>query len=305
MKRAIDGVILLDKALGTSSHSALQQVKRLFRATKAGHTGSLDPLATGILPICLGQATKLSQFLLNATKRYIAKGQLGQQTNTADAQGKIICTLPFQHITQTDIVQVLPHFLGKTQQIPPMYCALKKNGKALYKFARQGIEFEREAREIEIEQLELLSFDKKTATFELEVSCSKGTYIRTLVEDIAKKLDSCAFMCALRRIGFATFDISQTVSAKQLLNYQDNLTMLDGFIYPMAYALPSCPSIMLSDYQVQSIQHGKSIRYENTTQTDKIVDNVLVKLLTPQNLFLGIGIYTTGQIRPKRLFLML
>ncbi len=180
--RNVSGVLLLDKPQGSSSNHALQKVKRLFGAAKAGHTGSLDPLATGMLPVCFGEATKISAFLLEADKRYHLKCQLGVSTTTGDAEGEIVETKDASAITEDDIKAVLPEFIGEIEQIPPMYSALKHNGERLYKLARQGIEVERKSRRITIYAIEFISLDNNI--LELEVSCSKGTYVRTLAEDI-------------------------------------------------------------------------------------------------------------------------
>ena len=291
--KTTSGIVLLDKALAKSSNTALQEVKRLFKVKKAGHTGSLDPLATGLLPICLGQATKLSQFLLNANKGYIATGQLGQQTSTADREGKIIKTLPFSHITTQDLLTTLKTFLGQSQQIPPMYSALKKDGQPLYQLARQGIEVERKPRNIEIFQLDLLSFDQQIGIFEIEAVCSKGTYIRTLIEDIAKRLNTIAFTNSLRRTQFAHYNINQSISFTQLIDNQDKLT---DFVLPMVEVLPQYPIIKLTENQVQDICYGQSI-IANKSYLG------LVKLLTPENYFLAIGLANNQIISPKRLLM--
>ncbi len=201
--RNVSGVLLLDKPKGCSSNHVLQRVKRLFGAAKAGHTGSLDPLATGMLPVCFGEATKISAFLLEADKRYHLKCQLGVSTATGDAEGDVLDTQDVSSIKESAIKAVLPEFIGEIEQVPPMYSALKHNGERLYKLARQGIEVERKPRRVTIYDIEFLSFeqdDQQRAILELEVSCSKGTYVRTLVEDIAKKLNCGAHITALRRL---------------------------------------------------------------------------------------------------------
>ncbi len=291
--REINGVVLLDKAIGLSSNVALQQVKHLFNANKAGHTGSLDPLASGILPICLGQATKIAQFLLGANKRYVAVGQLGSQTTTADSEGKVVKSQDYQHITETDIKRVLPTFLGDNLQTPPMYSALKKDGKPLYQLARQGIEVERKQRPINIDELTLLSFDE--GAFEIEVLCSKGTYIRTLVEDIAASLGNVAFVSRLRRTGFAHYDVTQALSFDRLCQTKDR----DKYLRSTASVLKDYKSIKLDKIQAKDIQYGRIITY-NSTDFD---EQLLVKLFTPDNQFLGLGRYNNGNIYPKRLLI--
>lgn len=289
----IDGIILLDKNSGQNSNQTLQQVKRLFNAKKAGHTGSLDPIASGILPICFGQATKVSQFLLDANKRYVAIGQLGQQTNTADADGKVIKTQDYAHITQADMQNILPDFLGDILQIPPMYSALKKDGKPLYKFAREGIEVERKTRKITVFELNLLSFSK--GCFEIEVLCSKGTYIRTLVEDIAAALNNIAFVTKLRRIGFAHYDISQAVNFEVLSCAKNK----QSYLLPAHKVLKDYHLIVLDVKQTQDIQYGRNIAYHQRS----FEPNTLLKLFTPNQDFLGLGYYIDGKIHPKRLFI--
>ena len=184
--RNIDGVLILDKASGHSSNAALQEVKGLFGANKAGHTGSLDPLASGLLPICLGQSTKVAQFLLDDDKRYFVRGKLGEVSDTGDSEGKISKYGSTSDIDQSIVNNCLKNFIGKNSQIPPMYSALKKNGTPLYKLARKGLEVERKSRKISIYEIQLISLEDNILT--LEVYCSKGTYIRTLIEDIGKSL---------------------------------------------------------------------------------------------------------------------
>lgn len=197
--RDINGIVLLDKDTGLSSNAALQKVKRLFFAKKAGHTGSLDPLASGILPICLGQATKVAQFLLDDDKRYFVRGKLGEITDTGDCEGVVTKTQEYTHLDEAIIKQVAMSFVGDILQVPPMYSALKKDGQPLYKLARQGIEIERPARPVTIHAIEFISYEKGVVT--LDVSCSKGTYIRSLIQDIGDTLGCGAHVIELRRTG--------------------------------------------------------------------------------------------------------
>ena len=236
--RDINGVILLDKATGISSNFALQQVKRLFFAKKAGHTGSLDPLASGLLPICLGQATKVAQFLLDDNKRYFVRGKLGQISDTGDAEGKISSFGPTEGINEPSVAQVLPEFLGNIKQVPPMYSALKRDGKPLYELARQGIEVEREARPVTIHEINFLGLEN--GILSLDVACSKGTYIRTLVEDIGKMLGCGAHVIELRRTGFAHFDLTHSITFEQLEAIKsDNFEALDALILGADTMLPN------------------------------------------------------------------
>ena len=238
--RDINGVVLLDKASGGSSNHALQQVKRLFDANKAGHTGSLDPLASGLLPICLGQATKVAQFLLDDDKRYFVRGKLGQVSNTGDSEGELVSFGSTQEVDFNSIENVLLKFIGNINQTPPMYSALKRNGTPLYKLARKGIEVERTQRPVCIHEIKFISYEEEILS--LEVSCSKGTYIRTLIEDIGKSLGSGGYVIELRRIGFSHLDITQSRTYEQLLELKNiDLESLDlrhtpslSFIYDTA-----------------------------------------------------------------------
>ncbi|MDH5765707.1 MAG: tRNA pseudouridine(55) synthase TruB, partial [Gammaproteobacteria bacterium] len=211
--RPVHGVLLLDKPLHMSSNHALQKVKRLYNAQKAGHTGSLDPLATGMLPVCLGEATKISAFLLDADKTYRFKCQLGTRTTTADAEGEVLETKPFEHITRSDIEKIIPQFMGDIEQVPPMYSALKKDGQRLYELARQGIEVERKPRPVTIYRLDLIDFS--AGEVELEVQCSKGTYVRTLAEDIGHVLGCGAYVTSLHRTTVGPYQ-GEMVSLEQL-----------------------------------------------------------------------------------------
>ena len=202
--RAVSGVLLLDKPAGITSNKALQEVKHLFGAAKAGHTGSLDPLATGMLPICLGEATKISAFLLDADKRYRVTCRLGITTSTADADGEVVQTRDFSGITMKHIEKLVPEFSGSISQVPPMYSAVKHQGQRLYALAREGIEVERKPRTVQIYQLLLHSLNE--GLLDLEVACSKGTYIRTLVEDMGEALGCGAHVVQLRRLSVGPFD---------------------------------------------------------------------------------------------------
>ena len=216
-RRPVHGVLLLDKPLGWSSNDALQKVKWLLRAEKAGHTGTLDPLATGVLPLCFGAATKFSQLQLDADKRYEAVARLGQKTSTGDAEGDVIEERPV-HVTQEDINEAMQPFIGQIKQTPPMYSALKKDGKALYEYARAGIEIERDARDVTIHELKvtLAHVEHASPAINMIVACSKGTYIRTLGEDIGEALGCGAHLSALRRVGTGGFDVSQCVTLAAL-----------------------------------------------------------------------------------------
>ena len=210
----IHGVVLLDKPVGISSNRALQKVRGIFQARKGGHTGSLDPFATGMLPICLGEASKTAAFMLEAGKKYRATAKLGEATTTGDIEGEVIQTCPVPEIDTSKLKQALQEFVGDIEQVPPMYSALKHEGKPLYEYARAGIEIERPARLVTIHAIRLVGWQLPELSF--EVHCSKGTYIRTLAEDIAKELDRCAHLVQLRRTSVEPFESLPMVSLEQL-----------------------------------------------------------------------------------------
>lgn len=295
--RDINGVVLLDKASGGSSNHVLQQVKRLFDANKAGHTGSLDPLASGLLPICLGQATKVAQFLLNGDKRYFVRGKLGQISNTGDSEGEIVNFGSTQEINSNSIENILLNFIGNINQIPPMYSALKRNGTPLYKLARKGIEVERSPRPVSIHEIKFLGYEEEILS--LEVSCSKGTYIRTLVEDIGKSLGSGGYVIELRRISFSHFDITQSRTYEQLLELKKiDLESLDSVILGADEMLPNIEAIYLDTEQSRDIRQGKKIEFTGFSSIQKL------KLYDDNKQFIGIGESNLiSEILPKRLFI--
>jgi len=228
-RRPLHGVLLLDKPLGWSSNDILQKVKWLLRAEKAGHTGTLDPLASGVLPLCFGAATKFSQLQLDADKSYAATLRLGQKTSTGDAEGEVIAVRPVS-VTPADLARVKPQFTGRIAQVPPMHSALKKDGRALYDYARAGLEVERVAREVEIYELNmpLALADTAQVAMDIIVKCSKGTYIRTLGEDIGEALGCGAHLSALRRVGTGGFEVSQcvTLAALEAMTEDERLACL-------------------------------------------------------------------------------
>ena len=267
--RDINGVVLLDKASGGSSNAVLQQVKRLFGANKAGHTGSLDPLASGLLPICLGQATKVAQFLLDDDKRYFVRAKLGQISSTGDSEGKIVNFGSTQGINESSIRSVLLQFIGNVNQVPPMYSALKRNGTPLYKLARKGIEIERSPRPVIIHEINFLDLEEAVAS--LEVFCSKGTYIRTLVEDIGKSLGCGGHVVELRRTGFAHLDLSGSKTYEQLSKLKEqNIESLDSVILSADKMLPNLESVYLDSEQTRDIRLGKKIEYLGFSNPQKL-----------------------------------
>ncbi len=296
--RNVSGVLLLDKPQGCSSNHILQKVKRLFGAAKAGHTGSLDPLATGMLPICFGEATKISAFLLDSDKRYHLTCQLGVTTTTGDAEGEVIETMDACSITEQDIKTVLAEFIGEIEQIPPMFSALKHNGERLYKLARQGIEVERKARKVtiyDIEYISLVKDEQQRVFLELEVSCSKGTYVRTLVEDIAKKLHSGAHITALRRLSVGPYSGEmKTVEQLMTLAEQGN-KVLDACLQPIDSGVAHWPDVHLGSDAAFYVKQGQAVMVPHapTKGWVRIYD---------QDHFLGLGeIQDDGMVAPRRM----
>ncbi|MDD2724387.1 MAG: tRNA pseudouridine(55) synthase TruB [Methylovulum sp.] len=291
--RNVHGIILLDKRLGVSSNKALQEVRRLFNANKAGHTGALDPLASGLLPLCFGEATKVSALMLDDDKRYQVTVQLGVMTDTGDAEGKVVDTKPVPALTLSDIEACLQKFTGAIEQVPPMYSALKHQGKKLYELAREGISIERKARNIHIYGLTLLSHTADQ--LDLDVSCSKGTYIRSLAEDIGHALGTCGTVTALRRLGAGQFSISEAKTLETLAA-MDEQTLFNTLI-PVDKPLSALPAVYLSDAQTIAINYGQAIHFENA--------GLGTVRLYHETLFLGLGeMLLDGKIAPRKLFNM-
>ena len=293
--RDVTGILLLDKPMGRSSNAALQEVKRLFNARKAGHTGSLDPLATGLLPICFGHATKLSGYLLDADKAYQVRARLGERTDTADAEGAVIETAAVPSLNKQDIHTVLSGFMGEQEQLPPMYSALKHQGKRLYEIARAGEEVERKPRRIQIYDLQLVSHSNDE--LEMTVRCSKGTYIRTLVEDVAQALGTVAHVAELRRTqvgGFHAEHMLDLPSLEQLAGHGE--TALDAKLLPMSEALSHWPAVELDADSSFYFQRGQAVQVANTPSTG------LLRAHGQGGELLGIAeIDTHGRVAPKRL----
>lgn len=261
-KRKINGVLLLDKAVGVSSNTALQQVRRLYQAEKAGHTGVLDPLASGLLPICFGEATKFAQYLLDADKAYLATLKLGEASSTGDAEGEIIATGESQFQIQ-EFQAACAALTGKIRQVPPMFSALKHEGKPLYEYARKGIVIERKARDIEIYQIDIQSF--MPPEVEISVRCSKGTYIRTLSEDIAQQLGTFAHLTALRRTATAGFQLAESFSLIDLQEKTDAERL--GVLLPCDALISHLPALNLSEHEIRCLRFGQSIAAENRIDT--------------------------------------
>ena len=291
--RDIDGVFLLDKPQGISSNDIMQKVKRLFQANKAGHTGALDPLATGMLPICLGEATKFSQFLLDADKRYVVTAKLGERTDTSDAEGQVVKTRPV-NVETSQILTALEQFRGDILQVPTMFSALKHNGKPLYEYARVGITVERGARPITIFELNFIEYQAPFLT--LEVHCSKGTYIRTLVDDLGEVLGCGAHVTVLRRTAVADYPTEKmmTWDALQALAEQGDL---DQHLLPIDTAVSKLPALKLNAEQSKGIGFGQRVKFANEAKL-----RGQVRLFSDKNIFLGVALIDDNNvIRPQRL----
>jgi tRNA pseudouridine55 synthase len=295
-RRVVDGVLPLDKPSGLTSNRILQRVKGIYQAKKAGHTGSLDPLASGMLPICFGQATKLSTYLLGADKMYRVTAKIGQKTDTADADGQVIAESSQSEIERDRLESVLKEFHGEIKQVPPMYSALKKDGKRLYEYAREGKEVHRDARVIQIYELEIDAFDPHQPTF--NVRCSKGTYIRTLVEDIAAALGTVAHVIALRRLAVVPFSASDLVCVEEIeAASQHGLDALDAYLRPVDEVIADWPAVYLNREEACYLRQGHSVDNRPGPEPG------LVRLYDDGRLFLGIGeVLVDGRIAPKRLF---
>jgi tRNA pseudouridine55 synthase len=293
--REVNGVLLLDKPVGITSNAALQMVKRLFDARKAGHTGSLDPLASGVLPICLGEATKISGFLLTADKRYHAVCKLGIKTSSGDADGDVVTQRPVPPLTREQVLEVLASFLGTISQVPPMHSAIKRQGTPLYKLAHQGIEVEREPREVQIHQLELTRLQGDE--LEIDVHCSKGTYIRTLAEDIGEALGCGAHIIALRRTAVGALDSTRMVTLDSLKTLAtEGHAALDACLIPMEEALADWPEVQLSADASYYLQQGQAVF------VPRLKERGWVRLFSGEAGFLGVGtVLDDGRVAPKRL----
>jgi tRNA pseudouridine55 synthase len=291
--RGLNGVFLLDKSTGMTSNFALQKTKRLFRARKAGHTGSLDPIASGLLPICLGEATKLSGFLLNTDKRYRVRVRLGVITETGDIEGAVVETRPVPALTNEMIESALDGFRGDIMQVPPMYSALKHQGRRLYDLARKGIEVEREARPVTIHELRLEAFD--AASLDLDVHCSKGTYIRTLAEDLGQVLGCGGHVEVLRRTAVGDLDLGAAHTVEALESLSDEAAR-DAWLLPMDRIVNHLPEVRLSDELSFYVRKGEAVL------VPKAPTEGSVRLYGQRDVFMGIGeVLDDGRIAPRRL----
>ena len=298
-REAVDGILLLNKPPGLSSNGALQRVKRLLNAKKAGHTGSLDPAATGMLPCCFGEATKVCAFLLNADKTYRVTAKLGSATDTADADGNEIATAEVPDLSRDAWNGILQGFMGESEQIPPMYSALKKDGKRLYELARKGESVERAPRPIRIDEIELLEFAGTRLVF--RVRCSKGTYIRSLVEDMAVKAGTVAHTARLHREAVGDFEADSMLdmSAVEALA-EDGVERLRAALLPPDVALTDLPGLVTDEAGVAAFRLGQEIAAENGKEQG------LVRVYGPGKTaeFIGVGeLFDNGAVAPKRVFL--
>ncbi len=290
-KKNINGILLLDKPIGFSSNQALQKIKWLLKAAKAGHTGTLDPLATGLLPLCFGEATKFAHFLTDADKTYIATIKLGATTTTGDAEGEVLSTSPV-NVSRSEFEQACKQFTGEISQTPPMYSALKFEGKALYEYARAGVEIERQARLVTIHSIEVNSFAGDVAV--VTVTCSKGTYIRTLAEDIGKQLGCGAHLIGLRRTATADYEISQAVTLEQFEAMSEDERLVA--LAPPDSAVHYLPAVTLDDDAAFYLLQGQAVWRSGA------IPSGLLRLYSEQQVFLGLGeLQDDGKIAPKRL----
>lgn len=293
--RDVHGILLLDKPIGMGSNEALQAVKRLFQARKAGHTGSLDRLASGLLPICFGEATKISGFLLQADKRYWAVFRLGQKTTTGDAEGEITDQRRVPNFGEHELTKVIQGFQGAIEQVPPMHSAIKVGGQRLYKLAHQGLKVDRKPRPVTIYSLQLLR--REPERLEVEVHCSKGTYIRTLAEDIGETLGCGAHVESLRRIGSGPFDDHSLVALRQLEQLAcEDPAAADSLLQPMEAAVSDWPDVNLPEDVAYYVRRGQAVLVPHAPT------HGWVKIYGDQQSFLGLGeVLEDGRIAPRRL----
>ncbi len=295
-RRQLDGILLFDKPKGITSNHALQRVKRIFNADKAGHSGTLDPMATGMLPICFGEATKFAGQLLDNRKTYQFTCKLGEKTSTGDEEGEIIeMAHPPQNLTPERLRAIFQHFIGEISQVPPMVSALHHEGKRLYELAREGIEVERPPRQITIYSLTLDHIDGYS--FTATVTCSKGTYVRVLAEDIALKLDTFGHLIMLRRLAIDPFTDQTMITADMIETCSDDFAKLDQLLLPIDSALVNLPILTFNEEEAVRILHGQRIHVDAP-----LMDNEQYRLYDDQGHFLGVGVPNTPtSIGPKRI----
>ena len=306
--RSVSGILLLDKPLHLSSNHAVQRVKRLFKAAKAGHTGSLDPLATGMLPICLGEATKFSQYMLDADKAYRTTAKLGVRTASGDTDSDVVSERPVPELDRETVETALNTFLGETLQTPSMYSALKKDGQPLYKLARQGIEVERKARPIHIYDIKLL--DIRSDELDIELRCSKGTYVRNVVDDLGELLGCGAHVLTLRRFSVRGFDETAMVTLDELQDIAADtensgesgqaFEALDALLQPAWEAVKELPAVQLNELAASFLKQGQPVFVPNVSVEGKVV--LFNKEADASQKFVGVGeVMDDGRIAPRRL----
>ncbi len=301
--RPVSGVILIDKIPGMTSNDVVQKAKRLFFASKAGHTGALDPLATGVLPICLGEATKFSQYLLDSDKCYESVFRFGQTTDTGDSDGQVVSEAETEALTEAQVISAMAAYQGDIQQVPPMYSALKKDGQPLYKLAREGVEVEREARAVTIHAYELLEFHPgSSASAKVRISCSKGTYVRSLAEDLGRDLDCGAHVAELRRIKTGEFNIDGAYTLAELEEFrgEGRAEVLDEHLLGVDAPVQSFACLKLDDDGAFYFGRGQAVMDSQVYRIGEEGDTV--RVFREAGEFLGLGEITDdGRITPKRL----
>ena len=301
--RPVSGVLVLNKPGGISSNSALQKAKRLFFAAKAGHTGSLDPLATGVLPLCFGESTKFSQFLLDADKAYEATIRLGERTDSSDSDGELLASVDASHLTEVAVSKALAAFRGEISQVPSMFSALKKDGQPLYKLAREGIEVEREARQVTVYGLDLLAFRPgPVAELDIAVRCSKGTYIRSIAEDLGQALAVGGHISRLHRTQAGPFTDDQAISLDALAQErgEDRAEVLDHHLAPVDAPVAALPALALPADSAYYFRQGNPVMDAQAFSLGEVGD--MVRVFDHADQFLGVGELTDdGRVAPKRL----
>ena len=300
--REVNGVLVLDKQPGMSSNDALQRVKHIFRGAKAGHTGSLDPLATGVLPLCFGEATKLSQYLLDSDKRYWTTVLLGVRTDSGDADGKVVEVRPVVEVTAARVGAALQRFIGEIDQIPSMFSAVKHEGQPLYKLARQGIEVERKPRRITVFECKLVGF--RDTEFDLEIHCSKGTYVRSIAEELGEDLGCGAHVTALRRLKAGPFSVADLVTMEQMETVlaADGLPGLDALLLPVWSAVRDWPEVHLEEVTAYYLRQGQSVMVPHAPANGWVRLSQGGHGVLGDGEFLGVGeVLDDGRIAPRRL----
>ena len=291
-RAAVDGVLLLDKAAGVTSNQALQHAKRLLFARKAGHTGSLDPMATGLLPLCFGEATKLSRFILDSDKRYAAVIRLGATTTTYDTEGEVVERRPVA-VKRGELERLLGEFRGEIEQKPPMYSAIKREGRRLYELARAGIVIERESRRVVIRQIDLIAFDRDQVT--LDIVCSKGTYVRSLAHDLGQRLGCGAHLAELRRLAVGSLTLDRAVSLDELTALPDVAARMAQLV-PLDVVVAGIPDVRLTSLAAHYLLRGQPVSVPHRQAPG------WVRLYDAQDRFLGMGeILDDGRVTPRRL----